>query len=290
MGLVNVDIDLLRTLIAVAEMRSFTEAGERLLRTQSAISLQIKRLEEVIGDRLIDRENGMQLTAAGEMVRSYAIDILKLNDRLVSCLDRNAGNRIIRVGTPDDYAQLFLPSIIREYSKINGNVEFQVISDLSINLARMAQEGEIDIALITRTGDMSGINLASEPLTWVAGHGFQPGSEPIQLALFPEGCEVRRIATSSLNRSGIKWKVTCSSNQLAPIFAMISTGRAIGVLPSRTVPKDLVPIGSEFGLPHLPSADLLLKLAPQADPVTQNVGKVIAHNFGAYWGGTPPNV
>ncbi|GGX65275.1 LysR family transcriptional regulator [Tateyamaria omphalii] len=282
MSLVNIDIDLLRTLIVVADTGNFTKAGERLLRTQSAISLQIKRLEEFVGERLVNRENDMQLTAAGEMVRSYAIDILNLNDQLVSSLETASNNRVIKIGTPDDYAQLFLPSVIREYSKINGNVEFQVISDLSINLARMVQDGEIDLALITRTGDMHGINLTAEPLCWVAKYGYEPDNDPIPLALFPEGCEVRRLATSSLNKSGLKWNIVCSSNQLAPIFAMISTGSAIGVLPSRAVPKDFIRIGNEFGLPHLPNADLLLKLAPQADALTQNVGKAIAHSFGPH--------
>ena len=281
MGLVNVDIDLLRTLIMVSDIGNFTKAGERLLRTQSAISLQIKRLEEFIGERLVDRENNMQLTAAGEMVRSYAIDILNLNDQLVSALETVSNNRIVKIGTPDDYAQLFIPSIIREYSKTNGNIEFQVISDLSVNLAQMVQDGEIDLALITRTGDMKGINLTTEPLSWVAKYGYEPDNGPIPLALFPEGCEIRRLAISSLNKAGLKWSIICSSKQFSPISAMISTGNAIGVLPTRAVPRDLIRIGNEFGLPHLPNADLLLKLAPQADLITQNIGKSIVHGFEA---------
>lgn len=279
MGLVNIDIDLLRTLIVVSDTGNFTKAGERLLRSQSAISLQVKRLEEFVGERLVDRDNEMRLTTAGEMVRSYASDILKLNDQLVSTLETVSSNRVVKIGTPDDYAQLFLPSVIREYTKINGNIEFQVISDLSINLASMVQDGEIDLALITRTGDIKGINLTTEPLSWVAKYGFETDNGPIPLALFPEGCEVRRLATSSLNKAGLKWSIVCSSGQLAPIAAMISTGKAIGVLPTRAVPKDFVRIGNEFGLPHLPNADLLLKLAPQADAITKDIGKTIAHGF-----------
>ena len=282
MGLVNIDIDLLRTLIVVADTGNFTKAGDRLLRSQSAISLQIKRLGDFVGEQLVDRQKDMQLTTAGEMVRSYAYDILKLNDQLVSSFEDVAGNRVVKIGTPDDYAQLFLPSVIREYSKLNGNIEFQVVSDLSTNLANMVQNGEIDLALITRTGDMAGINLTTEPLCWVAKYGYERDDGPVKLALFPEGCEVRQLATSSLNKAGLKWSVVCTSKQLSPLSAMILTGKAIGVLPSRAVPKDLIRIGSEFGLPNLPNADLILKLAPQADAVTQDIGKAIAHGFSAY--------
>jgi len=282
MGLVNIDIDLLRTLIVVADTGNFTKAGDRLLRSQSAISLQIKRLEDFVGEQLVDRHKDMRLTTAGEMVRSYAYDILKLNDQLVSSFETVSSNRVVKIGTPDDYAQLFLPSVIREYSKLNGNIEFQIVSDLSINLAKLVQAGDIDLALITRSGEMVGINLTTEPLCWVAKYGYEHGEGPIPLALFPEGCEVRQLATSSLNRAGLKWSVVCSSNQLSPISAMILTGKAIGVLPSRAVPKDLIRIGSEFGLPQLPNADLLLKLAPQADVITQDIGKAIAHGFSAF--------
>ena len=116
-GLVNIDINLLQTLIIVSDTGSFTKAGERLLRSQTAISLQVKRLEEFVRERLVHRDNEMKLTTAGEMVRSYAFDIVKLNDQLVSTLETVANNRVVKIGTPDDYAQLFLPSVILEYSK-----------------------------------------------------------------------------------------------------------------------------------------------------------------------------
>ena len=280
MALLNVDIDLLRTLVTVGETNNFTLAGKRLFRTQSAISLQIKRLEEIAGEQLVTRGKQIELTSAGEVVRSYASEILNLNDKLIEQLGSRTETKLLRIGTPDDYAQLFLPAIIKEFTRVNTNVEFQIVSDLSINLSQMVEEGELDLAFVTQTEGLHGLEISSEPLTWVARPGFDiVDDQPIKLAVFPAGCEVRRLGTQALDRAGLRWDVACSSKQFMPLRAVIAAGDAIGILPSRAVPRDLLRVGSEYGLPDLPSANLLVKIASQANPAVQQLGATILRSF-----------
>jgi DNA-binding transcriptional LysR family regulator len=278
MGLVNVDIDLLRTLIAIGETGSFTAAGERLFRTQSAISLQVKRLEQLTGQALFDRGKEIKLTRAGEMVRSYATEILKLNDAMLRDVGTEGEEQVLKIGTPDDYAQLFLPSIIREFSRSNSNIEFQIRSDLSVNLSNLVDAGEIDIAFITWNKGISGINLVKEPLSWVSvSESLTPSEDPLPLAVFPDGCRLRDMAMAALDAKGRKWRVAYSSNQFAPLRAAISAGAAIGVLPTRAVPRDLMRVGSEYDLPELPAAELIIKLRPQAPESAHRLASAIAN-------------
>ncbi|ACA19090.1 transcriptional regulator, LysR family [Methylobacterium sp. 4-46] len=282
MGLVNVDIDLLRTLLAVADAKNFTLAGERLLRTQSAVSLQVKRLEQVVGQRLVERGSGreIRLTEAGEMVRRYAIEILKLNDALVREVAHRPETNVLRVGTPDDYAQLILPEIIGTLSRENRHVEFHVVSDLSVNLSRMVDSGDLDLALVTWASGIQGIRLAEEPLAWVAApHSAAASLDTLPLALFPQGCRVRDMAVEALDRIGRRWRVAFSANQFTPLRTAITHGEAIGVLPLRAVPKDLVQVGPEHGLPELPCAPLIIKIGRAADDSAHQLAGAIAYAF-----------
>jgi DNA-binding transcriptional LysR family regulator len=267
MELINVDVDLLRALMVVAETKNFTTAAERLFRTQSAISLQIRKLEGIAGQPLLDRGKQIRLTTAGETVFSYAVRILKLNDELVRDVMPVADSVSIRIGTPDDYAQLVLPNIIRDFARANRHIEFQIVSDLSIKLSKMIDANELDIVFITKRGDISGLEHFMEPLTWVGAHGSQAAlRDPLSLALSPAGCQIREVALQALGACGRRWKVSYSSNQFGTMRAAIAAGEAISVLPSRAVPRDLVRIGSEFGLPDLPSVELVIKVGPQANP------------------------
>jgi DNA-binding transcriptional LysR family regulator len=173
----------------------------------------------------------------------------------------------IRIGTPDDYAQLVLPNIIRDFARANRHIEFQIVSDLSIKLSKMIDANELDIVFITKRGDISGLEHFMEPLTWVGAHGSQAAlRDPLSLALSPAGCQIREVALQALGARGRRWKVSYSSNQFGTMRAAIAAGEAISVLPSRAVPRDLVRIGSEFGLPDLPSVELVIKVGPQANP------------------------
>lgn len=280
MPLVNVDVDLLRTLVVISDTGSFTRAGERLLRTQSAISLQVKRLEQMVGQNLVERGKELRLTPAGEMVRAYAVQILSLNDALVQKVTEAEDPVSVRIGTPDDYAQLFLPNIIREFSRLNSQVEFQIVSDLSPRLAELVDAGDLDLAFITRSADIEAIDIVREPLAWIGdATGLAAREEPIPLALFPKGCRVRDIAVESLEAAGRPWRVAYSSNQFATLRSAIVAGEAIGVLPVRAVPSDIRMLGVEDGLPALAEAEIVVKIGAQAPSVAHRLAATIADAF-----------
>lgn len=280
MPLVNVDVDLLRTLVVISETGSFTRAGERLLRTQSAISLQVKRLEQMVGQNLLERGKELRLTPAGEMVRAYAVQILSLNDAMVKKVTEADEPVSVRIGTPDDYAQLLLPNIIREFSRMNSQVEFQIVSDLSPKLAELVDSGDLDLAFITRSADIEAIDIVREPLAWIGdANGHAAREEPIPLAVFPKGCRVREIAVESLEAAGLPWRVAYSSNQFAALRSAITAGEAIGVLPARAVPADVRTLGVDEGLPVLPAAEIVVKIGAQAPPVAHRLAATIADAF-----------
>ncbi len=284
MGLVNVDVDLLRTLLVVSEVRNFTAAGERLMRSQSAISLQVKRLEEIVGQQLFERGKGKEitLTRSGEVIRSYAVEILKLNDALVREVRTGQEVRVLRIGTPDDYAQLILPKVLAEFSRENCNTELQIVTDLSPKLSDMVEAGDLDLVFVTRNTEIDGINLLNEKLSWVAAPQAEVVREdPLPLALFPEGCGVRDIAIRALEQAGRRWRIAYCSNQFSPLKTAITEHRAVGVLPSRAVPGDLMRVGEEYGLPELKNSELVMKMNEQAPESTVRLATRLVHAFQA---------
>ncbi|MFN3688648.1 LysR substrate-binding domain-containing protein [Salinarimonas sp.] len=280
MPLVNVDVDLLRTLVAIAETGSFTRAGERLFRTQSAISLQVKRLEEMVGQRLVERGKDVRLTSAGRTVHAYAIAMLKLNDALVREIADASEQTSLRFGTPDDYAQLVLPRIVREFSRENASLELQIVSEMSPKLAEMVDSGELDLAFITRIAEIRGLDIVHEPLVWIGDSaGRAAAKEPLPLALFPVGCRVRELALETLEAAGRRWRVAFSSKQFALLEAAISAGEAVGVLPARVVPSIFRRLGADHGLPELPSAEIVIKIGAQAPRMAHRLAAAIAQAF-----------
>lgn len=280
--MVNIDIDLLRTLLVVAHTRSFTGAGERLLRTQSAISLQIKRLEDLIGRTLVERGKGreLRLTADGERVRGYAQQILDLNDALVRETSSWEKLASIRLGAPDDYASLLLPGVIRDFAVRNRGIEFQIVSDLSVELSKMVERRLLDIVFVTRSEPGVGVTAVHEPLAWVASpEMYRREGEPVPLAVFPQGCSVRESAIQALDAAGVRWRIAYSSNQFEPLRAAISGGEAIGVLPQRAVSPELTVIGPDQGLPSLGTVEIVVRVSDAAPEIVHDLADEIVKAF-----------
>jgi DNA-binding transcriptional LysR family regulator len=281
--LVNIDIDLLRTLLVVAKTGSFTGAGERLLRTQSAISLQIKRLEDLVGRTLVERGKGreLRLTIDGERVRGYAQQILDLNDALVRETASWEKTVSIRLGAPDDYANLLLPNVIKAFAARNRGLEFQIVSDLSVELGKMVESGVLDIAFVTRSPGGAGVTALNEPLDWVASPGLAlRADEPVPLAMFPQGCSVRESAIQALDAASLRWRIAYSSSQFEPLRAAIAGGEAIGVLPRRAVGSDLCAIGREQGLPRLGCVEIVVTVSDVAPEIVHDLAGEIVAAFG----------
>ena len=144
------DIDQLHTFIAIVDTGSFTKAAERVFKTQSAVSMQMRRLEERIGKQLFAKDGrGNRLTAEGEKLMNYARRIIRLNNEAIAAFDDNRLEGTLRIGTPDDYADRYMPEIIGRFAKTHPNVELYIVCEPSVSLAEKMARGELDIALVT---------------------------------------------------------------------------------------------------------------------------------------------
>ncbi|WP_027852422.1 LysR substrate-binding domain-containing protein [Marinobacterium litorale] len=250
----NLPMDLLRTFVTVQELGGFTQAGELLGRSQPAISLQVKRLEELVNIPLFTRGNGLKLTEEGQQLFGYARKILELNDTAISRLVTPTVSGSVRLGIPNDFEVSFLPLMLSKFSNTHPGVTLDVTSELSINLRSGFRRGNYDLVMSMDENPSDEIlarDAIVEPLSWVSGPGFQLDSEePVPLVLYPEGCVYRRHITQALNNAGIPWRIMYCTSSLLGIQTAIEAGLGITALASNTVPTGL---GSHRKFQFLPS-------------------------------------
>ncbi|MDQ2803466.1 MAG: LysR substrate-binding domain-containing protein [Pseudomonadota bacterium] len=250
----NIQTDLLRTFTTVADLRSFTRAGEMLGRTQPAISLQIKRLENTVGMPLLERDSApFRLTPAGELLAIYARQILCLHDEALSRLLRPAVMGAVRVGLPNDFAVALLPKVLADFIAANPGVRLDIDCDISVNLLRGLREGRHDVivAMTTEQAAPAAAKLWTERLAWITGGCGIENQRPLSLITYPEGCIYRARMTEALSRAGIPWQIACSSASLAGLQAALHAGVGVTVLSVNTVPSDLIVLPMESGFPGL---------------------------------------
>ncbi len=263
--------DNLESLVAIAETGSFTAAGERVHRTQSAVSMQMRKLEQEVGRKLFLRAGReARLTSDGELLLAHARRILKAQGEALAVFDQTALVGELRIAAPDDYASTFLPGILVRFAETHPKVRVDLRSLPSHEAARQVDRGEIDLALVTRGhGESGGEVLHREPLVWVAARGHcVHESEPLPLAVYHERCAFRRLAIQALDAIGRPWRIAYSSQSIAGIYAAVETGLAVGtILPSNLRPG-LVVLGETEGFPPLPEiAILLLRRTDAASPL-----------------------
>lgn len=260
----HLDPDLLRAFVMVAETSSFTKASERLFRTQAAISMQIKRLEERIGKLLFVRgPHGTQLTSAGELLIHYARQILILNDEALADLSVAQPADVVRIGAPDGYAGILMPEMLF-FSKVFPEVQLEVIGDNRLSLLREVRDGRVDLALVIRhpeTGD--GELLRREQLHWITSlHNSPHTLDLLPLALFSNGCVRRDIALRTLTEADRSFRIVLSSGTMATILAAVAAGAAISVAEESAIPVGVRRLGDADGFPSLGAVDLVLYRAP----------------------------
>lgn len=258
----NLDVDLLRTFVSVVELGGFTRAAYVLLRRQSTLSLQIKRLEEVVGHRLLERTGRLtRPTMDGAAILPLARQMLDINDQLLVCLDEHKPEQIVRLGAPEDFAMTFLPDIVKRLAKCRPESQLEVTCDLTVNLMNCFRRDEFDMVLIRREPDRTdgGVRLWREPLVWVAAEGVPARrGDPLQLALSPPPCILRRRATKALTQARMAWSIVYSSASLASQNAAVQAGAGVSVLPVGMVPPGLAMVAPSHGLPDLRDVELAL--------------------------------
>lgn len=255
------DTDLLATFVAIAETGSFTEAAGRVGRTQSAVSMQMRRLEELLGTRLFAKAGrGVALTPPGEQLVAHARRLLRANREVVAAFARTALEGRLRVGAPDDYAATFLPPILARFAAACPRVEVDLVCEMSGSLARGLAEGRVDVAILTAgSGESDGRVLRREPLVWAGALGHPVHErDPLPLALFHPGCLFRDAALEALGAVGRVSRIAYTSLSVAGLAAAVRAGLAVGVFLRSTVPDGLVLLGAAQGLPPLPDVGIAL--------------------------------
>ena len=258
----NLDIDLLRAFVTVAETGGFTRAAEALLRRQSTLSLQIKRLEDALGHRLLDRSSRrIRMTAEGESLLEHARQMLELNDRLVARFNEPALAGAVRLGTPEDFATTHLPQVLSRFAHAHPGVHLEVTCDLTLTLMGRFRKGDFDLVLVKREPERSnrGVRVWREPLVWVAAPQFVvPSDGTLPLVVSPPPCVYRKRATDALAGRRRPWRVAYSCASLAGQHAAVKAGLGLTVLPRDKVPAGLRTIERRSGLPDLHDTEIAL--------------------------------
>ncbi|MCO5160355.1 MAG: LysR substrate-binding domain-containing protein [Mesorhizobium sp.] len=249
------DLDQLQTFIAISDTGSFTKAADAIFRTQSAVSMQMRRLEERIGKPLFEKDGRTnKLTEEGERLLAYARRLLKLSRETLAAFDESQLEGQVRIGTPDDYADRFLPEIMGRFARSNPRIEMSVICEPTLNLAELVRRGQLDLALVTQCDDVNVTEIVRrEPLLWVTSANHSIHEEPIvPLAVGRPTCQWRRAATEVLQSSGREHRVLFTSWSATVIIASVLSGLAVSVLPECALRPGMRVLGEADGFAPLP--------------------------------------
>jgi len=270
----RLDYTLLRTFITAAETGNLTRAAERLHLSQPTISLQLKRLEESLGRRLIERTpRSFRLTDAGETLLGYGRRILALSDEVVGQITEPTVAGVVRLGTPEDFATTHLSKVLAAFSRAHPHVALEITTDLTLNLMDRFAKGEFDLVLVKREplGPSEGVRVWRENLVWACASGhvetFIAREDALPLVVSPHPCVYRKRAMKALDEAGKAWRVAYTSTSLAGAQAAVRAGLGLTVLPAGMVPSDFTRLGSKTGLPSLPETEIaLLTGSPLSQP------------------------
>ncbi|MBH0238228.1 LysR substrate-binding domain-containing protein [Methylobrevis albus] len=255
------DLDQLRTFVAIAEMGSFTAAADVVHKTQSAVSMQMRRLEERVG-RAIFMRDGRQsrLTEDGRRLLEYARRLIRLNDEtLIAFADPGLAGTI-RLGLPDDYADRLLPTVLAGFSRINPSIEIAVDCQPSNVIATMIREDKLDLGIVTLCDNVVGGEvIRREPLFWVGSRDhFVHELDPLPLALGSETCAWRHAAVRALDREGRRFRISYTSGSAAALSGAVLAGLAVTVMAESTLRPTMRILGSRDGLPDLPMCEIAM--------------------------------
>jgi DNA-binding transcriptional LysR family regulator len=257
------DPDLLKAFVAVADHRSFTRAAAMLNRTQSAVRMQIKRLEERLGVELFARSKvNVDLSPAGEGLLGYARRILLLNDEAVGRLRDHKVGGVVRLGVMDDYGSLVVPPLLSRFVSGYPLIHVEMETGLTATMAeRLGSSFDLVIAMHPE-GRGGGEFLRREQAVWAASASHPvEAMDPLPVALYPQGCLFRKWAMEALDKAKRPWRLAFVSHSLAAVEAIAAQGLAVTVVKSGTFPSKLRALSGRDGMPKLPAADIRMHRA-----------------------------
>ena len=279
MNVSMLDLDLVRTFVAVVEAGGFTRAGERMNRTQSTVSQQVRRLEDDLGRRLIERDRAggaVVPTDEGEILLGYARRLLDLSSQARAALLNPGAVAVVRLGVPEDFSSRRLTGLLSGFPRTHAGLRLDTTSGWSAELCRLLEGGDLDLALIKRDVDEGRcLGRWPERLLWVAGRDADIAVDPLPLALFPQGCIYRRRAVDAVEALGRRWRVAYVGQGLAGVQAAVASGIGMGLLASDAVQRDHRRLGPTDGFPDPPVTEVAL--VARSGRMSSAVGELVEY-------------
>jgi DNA-binding transcriptional LysR family regulator len=279
---INIPTDVLRTFVAIADTGSFTQAADKVFRTQSAVSQQVNKLEQTVGKDLFLREGrNVKLTPDGNEFVGYARRILKIHDEAVSVFTEPHLEGLVRFGIPDDYVEAFLPRILTSSAEAFPRIQFEIECQSSEDLVELLINDRLDIALITNhPGFPKGDIVSHQPVVWVTSPThFVHEEDPMPVALFEATCTVRQAVLEKLDKIGRNYRLAYSSPNHAGLTAAVKAGLAVTALARCAVPMGLRELTADEGFPALPASPLSLLRREKGTQVIDRVADHILDGF-----------
>jgi len=251
MHIANLDIDLLRTFVAAADTGSFTAAGDLVARTQSTVSVQVKRLEETLDARLFERTSrSIALTQSGQTLLAYARRLLALNDESVRALTREPLAGELRVGISEYFHPQHVPGILALFAQRHPLVHLDVRIGLSRALKKSAADGELDLVMGRVEARENAPPFLREPLHWAAGRDWMPApGQPVPLVVLQQGCLLREKALEVLNRKKRAWRILLTASGMMGVQAGLAAGLGASILPESLVLSSMRLLAPDEGFP-----------------------------------------
>ncbi len=287
----SLDMEFLKTFVAIVESGSFAQAAKQVYRTPSAVSMQIKRLEEVLDASLFNRApRSVTLTADGETLLGYAKRILALNNEIMSRFHEPEMTGNVRLGSPDDYGSRLLPVILRKFADSHPHVTVDVVIDTTERLIERMADGDLDVAMTTADIDQPLLKnemiVLEEPLVWVGVKGGCAHlKNPVPVAMWETGCAWRSGAVQSLEKMNKTYRVAYMTASIIGQRAAILSDLAVAVAPQSFLEDPIIRLSEEDGFRDPGKYQIRLRYRPDLDAVGVAVKDHMISSFDAFKNG-----
>ncbi|EIK97153.1 LysR family transcriptional regulator [Pseudomonas sp. M47T1] len=279
------DLDVLRTFVTGVELDSFAKAADRLGRSTSAVSAQLKKLEDVVGAPVLARSGrGLVLTPLGELLLSHARRLLSLNDEVFAHLHGHKAHGTLRLGVQEDFGEHLLRDVLQRFTRVYPHINLEVRVGRSAELLPMIEGARLDVALTWDTGVSTpwATRLGQAPMTWIGSqdrHFIATRDEPLPLVLFEPPCVLRSAAIQALDAAGIAWRIALTSPSVAGLWAAVGAGLGVTLrtrvgLPAHLRVMDELPAMAQLGY-------VLHRASEQGSPAVECLAHMTAQALAA---------
>lgn len=279
------DLDLLKTLAAIADGGSFSAAADLVHRTPSAVSMQVKRIEELLGRPVFVRDSrSVTLTPDGAFLLEHARRMLALNRDALARFITPDVEGVVRLGSPDDVAERHLPFMLRRFAESHPCVTVNAVVESTVSMVEAVKQGALDLTLVTCDGLIAEAAevevLMREPLVWgMLKGGLAPEQHPLPLSVWNETCIWRKLGIEALDTVHREWRVAFQSAHIAGQRAAILADLAVAPIPASSLGGNIVEVPAKHGLPPLPKYALGLLIGPDPSPAVRAAADHLRASF-----------